>query len=66
MSTITVGVDLAKNLFSVCEVDVGGRVLRRQDLRHEAFAVLAGPGAGGHGGGDGGVQWCAPLGAAVS
>ena len=39
MSTMTIGVDLAKNLFSVCEVDVGGRVMRRQDLRREAFAV---------------------------
>ena len=39
MSTITIGVDLAKSVFSVCEVDVSGRVLRRQDLRREAFSV---------------------------
>ena len=39
MSTITIGVDLAKSVFSVCEVDGSGRVLRRQDLRREAFSV---------------------------
>jgi transposase len=39
MSTITIGVDLAKCLFSVCEVDAAGRVLRRKDLRREAFAL---------------------------
>ena len=39
MSTITIGVDLAKCLFSVCEVDAAGHVLRRQDLRREAFAL---------------------------
>jgi transposase len=39
MSTITIGVDLAKNLFSVCEVDAAGRVMRRQDLHREAFAI---------------------------
>ena len=33
MSTITIGADLAKRVFSVCEVDGSGRVLRRQDLR---------------------------------
>ena len=38
MSTITIGVDLAKVLFSTCEVDVSGHVLRRQDLRREPFA----------------------------
>ena len=32
-------VDLAKNVFSICEVDGRGRVLRRQDLRREAFAL---------------------------
>jgi transposase len=30
-------VDLAKNVFSVCEVDTSGRVVRRQDLRRDAF-----------------------------
>ena len=39
MSTITIGVDLAKDVFSACEVDVAGRVLRRHDLRREAFAA---------------------------
>jgi transposase len=39
MSTITIGVDLAKSVFSVCEVDSAGHVLRRQDFKREAFAV---------------------------
>lgn len=39
MSTITIGVDLAKNVFSVCEVDCSGHVLRRRDLKRDAFAV---------------------------
>jgi transposase len=44
MNTITtaaslVGVDLAKNMFSICEVNAQGRVLRRQDLRREAFEL---------------------------
>jgi transposase len=39
MSTITIGVDLAKQVFSVCEVDGAGRVLKRQDLRRDAFAA---------------------------
>lgn len=39
MGTITIGVDLAKSVFSVCEMDDIGRVLRRLDLKREAFAV---------------------------
>jgi transposase len=39
MSTITLGVDLAKNVFSVCEVDASGRVIRRLDLKRDAFAL---------------------------
>ena len=39
MSTITIGVDLAKNVFSVCSVNTTGRVLERKDLRREAFAA---------------------------
>ncbi len=39
MNTITIGVDLAKSVFSVCEVDGAGHVLRRQDLKREAFAL---------------------------
>ncbi|EQD58355.1 transposase IS116/IS110/IS902 family protein, partial [mine drainage metagenome] len=33
------GVDLAKDLFSVCAVDASGHVQRRQDLGREAFAL---------------------------
>jgi transposase len=39
MSTITIGVDLAKNAFSVCMVDDAGRVLRRLDFKRAAFAA---------------------------
>jgi len=39
MSTITIGVDLAKNVFSVCEMDSSGHVLRRLDLKRDAFAL---------------------------
>lgn len=39
MNTITIGVDLAKAVFSVCTVDATGRVLQRQTFRREAFAV---------------------------
>ena len=39
MSTITIGVDLAKSLFSACEVDGIGHVLKRQDLRREPFGL---------------------------
>ena len=39
MSTITIGVDLAKCMFSVCEVDAAGHVRRRQDLRRDAFSA---------------------------
>jgi transposase len=39
MSTITIGVDLAKSVFSVCEVDASGRVIRRLDLKRDAFAL---------------------------
>jgi transposase len=38
MSTITIGVDLAKQMFSTCEVDPGGRVRQRKDFRRQAFA----------------------------
>lgn len=37
MSTITLGVDLAKSVFSACEMDGAGHVRRRQDLRRDAF-----------------------------
>ena len=39
MSTITMGVDLAKSVFSVCAVDGAGHVQRRQDLGREALAL---------------------------
>jgi transposase len=39
MGTISLGVDLAKCTFSVCEMDALARVLRRRDLRRDAFAV---------------------------
>lgn len=39
MSTIMIGVDLAKSVFSVCEADAAGHVLRRQELGRDAFGV---------------------------
>lgn len=39
MSTITIGVDLAKNAFAVCVVDDSGRVLRRLEFKRAAFAL---------------------------
>ncbi len=39
MSTITIGVDLAKSLFSVCTADATGHVLRRQDWGREVFML---------------------------
>ncbi|KQZ77880.1 transposase [Rhodanobacter sp. Root561] len=39
MSTITLGVDLAKSVFSVCEVEASGRFVRRLDLKRDAFSA---------------------------
>lgn len=39
MSTITIGVDLAKVSFSACETDAGGGVRQRKDFRRDAFAA---------------------------
>ena len=39
MSTITIGVDSAKSVFSVCEMAGTGHILRRPDLKRDAFAV---------------------------
>ncbi len=39
MGTITMGVDLAKQVFSVSELDGGGRVRRRRDLKRDPFAA---------------------------
>jgi hypothetical protein len=36
---MTIGVDLAKSMFSVCAVDAAGHVQRRPDLGREAFAL---------------------------
>lgn len=38
MRTITIGVDLAKQVFSVCSVDAAGRVHDRRELRRDAFS----------------------------
>jgi transposase len=39
MGTITMGVDLAKQAFSVAELDAAGRVRQRRDLKRDAFAA---------------------------
>lgn len=39
MRTITIGVDLAKQVFSTCEADATGRVCQRKDFRRNAFAA---------------------------
>jgi len=38
MHTITIGIDLAKSVFAACELDSGGRVSQRRELRREPFA----------------------------
>lgn len=37
MRTITIGVDFAKQVFSVCAADAGGWVQEWRDLRRDAF-----------------------------
>ncbi len=39
MNTITVGVDLAKLVFSICMVDAFGHVLQRRDMKRAEFAT---------------------------
>jgi transposase len=39
MSTITIGVDLSKDVFAICVLDGGGRVAQRKELRRDAFAA---------------------------
>lgn len=39
MATITMGVDLAKQVFSLAELDGSGRVRQRRDLKREPFTV---------------------------
>ena len=40
MRNITIGIDLAKSVFSTCTVDATGRVLQRQDLRLDGGAAV--------------------------
>lgn len=37
MATITIGIDLAKLVFSACELDAAGHVRQRRDLRRDAL-----------------------------
>lgn len=47
MESITVGVDLAKQVFAICEVDKNGRVLARRELKRDGFhAWIAAQSAG--------------------
>ena len=39
MGTISLGVDLAKCVFAVCEMDAAGRVVRRREFKRDAFAL---------------------------
>ncbi|SRR5579875_745907 len=39
MGTISLGVDLAKCVFAVCEIDAAGRVVRRREFKRDAFAM---------------------------
>lgn len=39
MSTITIGIDLAKQAFSACEMDAVGGVRQRKDFRRDAFSA---------------------------
>jgi transposase len=66
MSTITIGVDLAKSVFSVCEVDGGWPCAAAAGSAARGVCAVAGPAASRHGGGDGGVQRRASLGTALS
>ena len=36
-TTKTVGVDLAKQVFAICETNHGGQVIKRLELRRDAF-----------------------------
>lgn len=40
MHTLTLGVDLSKQVFSACTMDAGGKVRDRRDLRRDAFGQL--------------------------
>jgi transposase len=39
VATISIGIDLAKQQFSTCEMDGSGRVRQRRDLRRDAFCA---------------------------
>lgn len=39
MTTISIGIDLARQQFSTCEMDGSGRVRQRRDLRRDAFCA---------------------------
>lgn len=39
MATITLGIDLSKQLFSACMLDGSGRVMQRREMRRDAFAA---------------------------
>ena len=39
MTTVTIGVDLAKQMFSTCAVDASGRVQKRKDFQRDDFAA---------------------------
>lgn len=39
MATITIGIDLAKLVFSTCSVDARGHVVQRKEFRRDAFAA---------------------------
>ena len=55
MSTITIGVDLAKNVFSVCAVDGAGHVQQLHDPGREGSRYGWGR-CSGHSGGDGSLS----------
>ena len=66
MSTITIGVDLAKSVFSVCAVDAAGHVQRRQDLGREAHLRCGWRRCRPVRWWRGSLQWRASLGTAIS
>src|SRR5690606_39440526 len=39
MATITLGIDLSKQLFSTCMLDGSGCVMQRREMRRDAFAA---------------------------
>lgn len=39
MHTVIIGIDLAKSVFAICELESAGRVARRHELGRDAFAL---------------------------